>query len=297
MNIRTGDVDARFASTSYAEQLFLPEPPLDLIIGNFYCFNSSVTSETVVKHLSPNLEILLVFSFGTPLRISFGNAPFTDRHVEKSAVIGPLKKMLNYEISPGADVIVVNFRLNGFHRLFNVAISELEAGAVIDPDTLIGTKAFSRLWDLLLVLKEPQERINEMILQAIPFIKPNSAQIGAFLKGERYFYDPKVNPAKAMASDARLTERMIQMKFKEHLGYSPKELIRFLRFKQVVLNLIAQETDKIDIFEIIATQGYHDQSHLIKDFNHYLGTTPKKFFKSIKQKSICISNEGGKNLS
>ena len=111
MNIRPVEVDARFASAAYTEQLFLPEPPLDLIISNFYSFKSFVSSETVVKHLSPNLEMMLVFSFGTPIRFSFGHEPFADHIVDKAAVIGPLKKILNYEISPGADVIVVNFRL------------------------------------------------------------------------------------------------------------------------------------------------------------------------------------------
>ena len=183
MKIRQSEADARFASAAYAEQLFLPEPPLDMIITNFYCFKSFISSETVIKHLSPNLEMMLVFSFGTPVRFSFGNETFTDNIIDKSTVIGPLKKMLNYEISSGADVIVVNFRLNGFHRLFNLAISELSGQAVNDPDTLIGKKIFSKLWDLLLALKDSQQRINEMILQAIPFIKPNSDQIESFLKG------------------------------------------------------------------------------------------------------------------
>jgi AraC-like DNA-binding protein len=293
MNIKPAEVDARFASAAYAEQLFSPEPPLDLIINSFYCFKSLEPSETVIKHLSPNLEVMMVFSFGTPIRISFGNEPFTDQTIDKTAIIGPLKKMLNYEVPQGADVIVVNFRLNGFNRLFNLPVSALEVQAVIDPDTLLGKIVFRKLWNNLFVLQDSEARIKEMILQAIPFIKSNSDQMEAFLKGERYFYDPKINPAKAMASEMRLTERMIQMRFKEHVGYSAKELIRFLRFKQVVLNLIAQESDTLDVFEIIATQGYHDQSHLIKDFNHYLGTTPKKFFKSIKDKSVCTTKDAG----
>lgn len=293
--VRQGEVESHLKSAEYAESIFLPEPPLDLMISNFYCFASPLSSNTVVKSLSPNLEMMLVFNFGSPIRVSFGNEPFGEYKVEKYAIIGPIKKRLNYEVVPGAETIVINFRLNGFHRLFKIPVSKLNRQPITDPETLAGKKIFTRLWNKLSLLTDPQERINEMILQAIPYIKPDSVQMTAFLKGERFFYDPLLNPSKAIALEANLTERMIQMRFQEQAGYSPKELIRFLRFKQVVLKLIARNTEKLEVFEIITSQGYYDQSHLIKDFNHFLGTTPKKFFKSIKENVVCTTRSDNTN--
>jgi AraC-like DNA-binding protein len=292
MDVRQAAVESHLKSAEYVESLFVPEPPLDLMISNFYCFTASISAKTVVKSLSPNLEMMLVFNFGSSIRVSFGNEPFNEFKVEKYAIIGPIKKKLNYEIVPGAETIVVNFRLNGFHRLFNIPVFKLNSQMITNPETIVGKRIFTRLWDRLSILKDPQERINEMILQALPCIKPNTDQVTALLNGERFFYDPLLNPSKAIALETNLTERMIQMKFQEQVGYSPKELIRFLRFKQVVSKLIARNTEKLEVFEIITAQGYYDQSHLIKDFNHFLSTTPKKFFKSIKENVVCTTHDG-----
>lgn len=44
--------------------------------------------------------------------------------------------------------------------------------------------------------------------------------------------------------------------------------------------------------KIIYQFGYHDQSHMIKDFQHYLGTTPKKFVEKLKDELFCVSKPG-----
>ena len=65
----------------------------------------------------------------------------------------------------------------------------------------------------------------------------------------------------------------------KYVGYSPKELLRFLRFKQVVAYILQNKGKKTDWIEIANKFGYFDQSHLIKDFKHYTGASPKDFIK------------------
>ncbi|WP_460636975.1 AraC family transcriptional regulator [Larkinella harenae] len=38
--------------------------------------------------------------------------------------------------------------------------------------------------------------------------------------------------------------------------------------------------------------GYHDHSHLIKDFKYYLGLTPRQFLRQLTAGSICLSKTG-----
>jgi AraC-like DNA-binding protein len=96
-----------------------------------------------------------------------------------------------------------------------------------------------------------------------------------------YFRDPAVNPAKAVAIDHQLSDRTVQLRFQKYLGFSPKEMVRFIRFKQVLYRLIGQLPGKpVDWHELVVRHGYHDQSHLIKDFGHFLGTRPHQFVKS-----------------
>lgn len=49
---------------------------------------------------------------------------------------------------------------------------------------------------------------------------------------------------------------------------------------------------EVDWYDLIHDFGYHDQSHLIKDFHHYLGTTPEVFVKQIAGKEFCTTGPG-----
>ena len=97
---------------------------------------------------------------------------------------------------------------------------------------------------------------------------------------------------RAIAQDSNLSERTVQLRFKKYLGYSPKELIRFLRFKQVIQSIQQQQSSQVDWYALVEQFGYHDQSHLIKDFKQYLGMTPQKFVKDIAGKEFCVSRPG-----
>ena len=56
----------------------------------------------------------------------------------------------------------------------------------------------------------------------------------------------------------------------------------------------AEEND-IDKFGIILNFGYVDQSHLTKDFQHFLGTTPQNFIKNLKGKEFFMTGHGPKS--
>ena len=121
------------------------------------------------------------------------------------------------------------------------------------------------------------------------FMDENDDAVQPLLNGEHYFYDPLIQPVKAIAADAQLTERTIQLRFQKYTGYSPKELLRFLRFKEVIDRLMTTQHKEINLFEIVLDFGYHDQSHLIKDFQHFLGTTPQYFIKRLNDKEFCVA--------
>jgi hypothetical protein len=64
-------------------------------------------------------------------------------------------------------------------------------------------------------------------------------------------------------------------------------MIRFVRFKQVLYRLVKQPSKSVDWQGLVVEFGYHDQSHLIKDFGHFLGTTPGQFIESYS--AYCIA--------
>lgn len=263
--------------------------PLSYIVKHFYTTQTTADELPVIHHLSPNYEMMVIFNFGSPTGISFAGAPLGGLQVGKVGILGPLRKMLNYEMGADADLLIVIFNLDGFYRLFQVPVDELDGEQV--HDHLI-TPAYRELWQILSRTVVIEERIQILSDYILAFVQDADAAARPLLQGVEYFKDPLMQPAKAIAADADLSERSIQLRFKKYVGYSPKEMLRFLRFKQVINSIENNPGTAIDWYDLIHDFGYHDQSHLIKDFHHYLGTTPEVFIKQIAGKEFCTTGPG-----
>jgi hypothetical protein len=66
-------------------------------------------------------------------------------------VIGPLRKMLNYEMLPGMDMVVLVFTMDGFYRLFQTQLDQIEEDKVVSPDLYFQPAMFDDLWMVLLL--------------------------------------------------------------------------------------------------------------------------------------------------
>ena len=262
------------------------------VIRHFYCIQAPPNFKTITQHLSPNLEMMLVFNFGAPVRVSFAEDGFNELEINTVALIGPLRKMLNYEVLASIDIIVVVFGADGFYRLFQLPVNELNGDHIIDPDAFFHTTDFHTLWETLKSLPSLDDRIQFFQDYAVSLIQEGDDITTSLVNGIAYFDNPSIQPVRAMAIDQNVSERTIQLWFKKQLGFSPKELLRFLRFKQVINRILTQQNPVVDWYTIIEEFNYHDQSHLIKDFHQYLGTTPQKFIKEIIGKEFCVTKPG-----
>ena len=79
-----------------------------------------------------------------------------------------------------------------------------------------------------------------------------------------------------MASEACLSRKQFERIFSEHIGISPKQYLKIVRF-QFVLFLKQQNAD-LNMTELSCDGGYFDQSHFINDFKSLCGSTPKQYF-------------------
>jgi AraC-like DNA-binding protein len=258
-------------------------------IKHLYCIQTPADFQTIIQHLSPNLEMMLVFNFGQPIRISFADEALSNLQIERVSAIGPLRKMLNYEVVPDTEAIIAVFNLDGFYRLMQISMDEIGACNVMNPDILLNITGFNDLWQSLKNLHTLNDRINLLKAYALTFIQDANNATLPLMARISYFNNQVIQPVKSIAQDSDISERTVQLRFKKFLGYSPKELLRFLRFKQVIHSIQNRESNEVDWYELIERFGYHDQSHLIKDFKLYMGMTPKKFIREIAGKEFCVS--------
>jgi AraC-like DNA-binding protein len=76
-----------------------------------------------------------------------------------------------------------------------------------------------------------------------------------------------------LAREAGLCERQLSRKFTAWTGYSPKQLIRVMRFQQALATALGPKPESDAMLAL--QHGYADQSHLIREFQEFGGSTPR----------------------
>ena len=85
--------------------------------------------------------------------------------------------------------------------------------------------------------------------------------------------DGKTNIS-ALSENDQSKRRQLERHFKKQIGISPKQLGKVIRL-QAALKMLLNDTENLT--NIAYENDYFDQSHFIKDFKEFIGTTPSAF--------------------
>jgi AraC-like DNA-binding protein len=79
-----------------------------------------------------------------------------------------------------------------------------------------------------------------------------------------------------LASEACLCRKQFERIFAEHIGISPKQYLKIIRFQFALFQ--KQKNVNMNMLDLSYECGYYDQSHFINDFKSLSGFTPKQYF-------------------
>ncbi len=77
-----------------------------------------------------------------------------------------------------------------------------------------------------------------------------------------------------LASEVAVSERQLQRRFRESVGYGPKTLQRILRFRRFLTELGRGRGGSGGLARIAASTGYADQAHLTRESRELSGLSP-----------------------
>jgi AraC-like DNA-binding protein len=77
-----------------------------------------------------------------------------------------------------------------------------------------------------------------------------------------------------VATEVALSERQLQRRFRERVGYGPKTLQRVLRFQRFLDELERDPDQSEGLARIAASLGYADQAHLTRESRELSGLSP-----------------------
>jgi AraC-like DNA-binding protein len=112
---------------------------------------------------------------------------------------------------------------------------------------------------LFSVFEAKKDKIDFKIHQAIKHILENNGQL----------------TIKKLRETLNINERTFERRFVTQVGVTPKQFSKIIQF-QLSLNSITKK-DYTKLTDVVYNNGFADQSHFIRVFKAFTGTTPKKF--------------------
>jgi AraC-like DNA-binding protein len=216
----------------------------------------------------PNGHIKLSVAFRNGIVASMNGRVFTSREQNISLTgLVDIPVILDADEDVSTGTIVVEFSPQGAYRFFHLSLNDIK-------------NQIHPLTDILgIVAKQLEEQISNVDGVAGKVSLLQQFLLKQFtLQAEDSIFEYCV--AKITSSKGKITiqqlekktgysSRWLNMKFKEKLGVSPKNLSTIIRFNQYY-NAVANN-DEMDFMQNAFYDYYYDRSHFLKEFKRFTG--------------------------
>ncbi|MBF0550716.1 MAG: AraC family transcriptional regulator [Deltaproteobacteria bacterium] len=218
----------------------------------------------------------LEFSFNLADPIEFAAHAPESATVRRSCIWGPMTQPMRIKPTNRVEIFGVCFRPGGAYPFFFCPAAEL-VNASAGIDDLWGAPGLGLVDGIQYGCRTTRDRMDLLDRHFLHRLEQNRRQ-DAGLAAALDIVDAHKGQVSIdhLARLAGLSRRQLERCFKERVGMSPKQLCRSLRFKNVFKHLATFTADSW-VSTALAC-GYYDQSHMIRDFKHYTGTSPAAFF-------------------
>ena len=249
-----------------------PHPLLRPYVAKISVFESSGRlPDTERKLIVPNANFKLTLTYRNGIKARVGDQDFVQAE-DKLSLTGLIDSpvLLDAQEDALTGTIIVEFNPLGAYQLFHLSYADIK-NQIVELPELIGNHA-----------KELQEQLAEA---RTVDMKVQMLQNFLIKQLEKATTDPiydycinRISDSKGLIAVAQLEKetgysaRWLHRKFLEHLGTGPKNLSEIVRFKQFY-HVYATGAELTKLKQQIYN-NYHDQSHFIRAFKRFTGTTP-----------------------
>ena len=265
---------------------FPPAPHVAHLIKCVWNYEASAhETDGRPERIVPDGNPELVIHYGHPFSEFTPNQ--TRQRQPRAFMMGQMTRPLALDPSQGAPGIVrVRFHPAGSRAMLGAAMDEFTHQRLNVEDIAPGRTA--SLVDQIACA--PTAAARAMILQNF---------VADFAHGNERFQDATVfawtsriarsNGRLAvaqLAQDAGLSVRQLERRFRAQVGTAPRQYANVIRFRSVFDALSAGA--KPDWAALALGAGYFDQSHMIRDFQRFLGCSPTAFLTQLRGLSAVL---------
>lgn len=186
--------------------------------------------------------------------------------------VGQMREPVVLEARGDADVVGIRFRPHGAFALLECP-QHLSADEIPEVDAL-GIRWLSQATRRAQAAPTPHaalQVLEEALLLRLPVrtrrVDPRVNAVVAAI--ERAAGNLRIEEAAVQAGTSR---RHLERLFAEQVGVGPKTLARLLRFQAAAARVVGEPAAALA--SVSGDSGYFDQSHMIRDFMTFAGTSP-----------------------
>jgi AraC-like DNA-binding protein len=236
-----------------------------------------------LKLVVPNGHIKLSVAFRNGIVASINGKSFTskERNISLTGLID-VPVILDVEKNISTGTIVVEFNPQGAYRFFKISLNDIK-NQIHSLSDILGTAA-KQLEEQILNVEPVESKVN--LLQQFLLKQFTLQEEDSIFE----YCVARINSSKGKITIQELekktgySSRWLNMKFKDKLGISPKNLSTIIRFNQYY-NAVANNNE-MDFMQNAFYEHYYDQSHFLKEFKRFTGQSHSGFEK--------ITNDFGK---
>lgn len=258
---------------------FYPTAQLSPFIDHFWMLESERDEVIRLPLLLSGTGAELYFHYKIPFRYqTTQNHPIT---CEPGHLFCIRNTPIDLLPSSNIGFIAVRFKAGMIYRFTKIPAKEL----------LDKTLSVEEIWGasgkyLLKQLAETQTSLEQIVLIQDFLIQhlKNESSDAAIEKAISILYKQDLSISiPDLAETLGLGRRQLERRFKLFSGQSPGNFKSIRRFQHTVRKLMLDDNAKP--LDVALSHGYFDQSHLIRDFQRLVGTTPNKYLEEARTKT------------
>ncbi len=209
------------------------------------------------------------------------------KEIPTFSIFGMINKPCQIRLSKGYKEIAIGFKPYHFNLFVREKLNDMSLGKITDATEVFNPHLLEALHEKLSVVNAPH-LVGTIIEDFFKLNYSAKRENQRVLLATQMIYHDSIDKVDEIATQLSITPTTLRNAFREHIGVSPKELIKITRLYKAIQ---FQENQTATLTQLSYELGYFDQAHFIKEFKKYMGMAPKDYFKN-KQLAFDFYNYG-----
>jgi len=251
---------------------YKPSGTLGNFIECYWVCRDPLITMAPVERLIPGGRTEMILNFGHPMQFLAPGELSDGTAVRHAHVMGQRNRIYYAKQGGGTDLLGVRFKPGGISAFTSLPVSDL-LNQIIPAEDVLGI--LIKDWeDRLAEEKNDAGRIHLLDSLLMKIARDTTAEWQSVINAVDTIRKSSTVSVNVLCNENGSYYKKLERAFLKYIGYTPKNYCGIVRFNKAIRQVYV---NKKSLTSVCYDCGYYDQSHFIKDFRQFTGTTPKHF--------------------